>query len=51
VSVLYGQIGNLRFGYCAADVDALMAEELAKSTDSVAVGAMRGRCHRGSEEA
>ena len=51
VSFFYGQIGNLRFGYCAADVDALLAEELAKSTDSVAVGATRGRCQRRSEQA
>lgn len=51
VSYFYGLTGNLRFGFCAADVDALLAEELAKSTDSVAVGATRGRCQQGSEQA
>ena len=51
VSFFYGQIGNLRFGGCAADVGALLAEELATSTDSFAVSATRGLCHRGSEQA
>ena len=32
ISLFYGQINNLRFGYCAADVDALLAAELTTST-------------------
>jgi hypothetical protein len=50
VSFFYGQIGNLRFGSCAADVDALLAEELATSTDSFAGSATQGLCHRGGEQ-
>ena len=50
VSFFYGLTGNLRFGFCAADVDALLAEELAKSTNTFAVGTTHGVCHRGSEQ-
>jgi len=50
VSFFYGLTGNLRFGFCAADVDALLAEELAKSTNTFAVGTTHGLCHRGSEQ-
>ncbi len=32
ISQFYGLINNLRFGYCAADVDALLAAELDSST-------------------
>lgn len=32
ISRFYGLINNLRFGYCAADVDALLAAELGSST-------------------
>jgi hypothetical protein len=51
VSFFYGQIGNLRFGGCAADVDTLLAEELGTSTDGSALSAMsaNGRCNRGVE--
>ena len=28
IALFYGQIGNFRFGTCAADVDALLAQEL-----------------------
>jgi hypothetical protein len=34
ISLFYGQINNLRFGYCAADVDVLLAAELTTSTAS-----------------
>ena len=35
ISLFYGQINNLRFGVCAADVDALLAAELAGSSSGV----------------
>ena len=34
ISLFYVQISNLQFGYCAADVDALLAAELTTSTAS-----------------
>ena len=51
VSFLYGQIGNLRFGYCAADVDALLAVNdrahflayTARAMRSIIVDFARGR--------
>ena len=46
ISLFYGQIGNLKFGYCAADVDALLAAELTTSTASAS-----SACHSGGAKA
>ena len=46
ISLFYGQINNLRFGYCAADVDALLADELTGS-----VAGASSACRSGAENA
>jgi hypothetical protein len=51
ISLFYSQLGNLQFGYCAADANTLLAEQLAKATESVTLSATGGRCRRGGEQA
>jgi hypothetical protein len=46
ISLVYGQINNLRFGNCAADVDALLADELTGS-----VAGASSACRSGAENA
>ena len=52
ISLFYVQISNLQFGYCAADVDALLAAELTASTGTLRQPATEeGRRHDQSDAA
>lgn len=44
IGSFYGQINNLRFGYCAADVDGLVADELANTSEATGRVVKRSAC-------